>query len=45
MGETENFKWDDKKFSGDGGDIAYTFKDNVITLEDNGETMTFTKTK
>ena len=44
-GETTNITWDSKAktMTNDGGTISYTFKDNKITLSDEGQTLVFVK--
>lgn len=43
MGDKEEFEWKDNKIIADGDEISFQLDGNKLTLEDDGETMVFSK--
>ena len=43
MGEKEEFEWKGNTITADGEEISFTLNGNKLTLEQDGETMVFSK--
>lgn len=43
MGDKEEFEWKDNKIMADGDEISFQLDGNKLTLEEDGETMVFSK--